>query len=538
MMLAKKLYLLLIIHLLTAWCCFGQTQLNLLGVQTYTEQINDIWGYAAAGKEYALVGVQNGVSIVDVTNPTAPVETQFISHVSTNWRDIKTWGTRAYVTNESQDGVMIIDLSSLPGTCTYSFWDGASSNYQYNGSQYLHTDAHNIYIDEFGYGYLFGGNTPNGGAIIMDIAGNPSNPQIVGHYDVAYCHDGYVRNNIMYTAEIYNGWFALVNVSNKSNIGTAQILGTAPTTDSFTHNVWLSDDSNYLFTTDERGGAEVGSFDISNPGNIQRLTGYRSSPGSGVVPHNTHVKNSYLFTSYYTDGVTVVCAQNPKILTEVAYYDTSPANAGGGYAGCWGAYPFLPSGKILATDRQNGLHILDDNYGCSANIEGIVTDAQTGQPIYNAVVSFLPNNMSSASTGFDGYYGIGTANNNGNYTVTVSAPGYAPYTTVVNLVDCQTTTQNIVLNPCTAAGGSISGLPPSTSSVSPITLAGFPAGGTFSGIGIVFNAFNPSISGPGLQTITYTFTDTNGCTGTVTQDILVFSVIYNFVNYNLGIISP
>jgi len=267
-------------------------------------------------------------------NPANPVETQNIPHVSTTWRDIKTWGTRAYVINESQDGLMIIDLSTLPGTCSYNFWDGAAQNYIYNGAPFVHTDAHNIFIDEYGYGYLFGGNSPGGGgALIIDIASNPANPQIVGQYDLAYCHDGYVRNNILYTAEIYNGLFAMVDVSNKATIGAAQVLGTGNTTDAFTHNVWISDDSNYAFTTDERSGAEVGSFDISNPANIQRLTGYRSNPGSGVIPHNTHVKNDYLFTSYYADGVTVVCAQNPRILTEVANYDTSPANVGSTFSG-------------------------------------------------------------------------------------------------------------------------------------------------------------------------------------------------------------
>jgi len=529
--------ILLLTSLLATFNSFGQTQLNLLGTLNYTDQINDVWGYAAGGNEYAIVGVQTGVSIVNVTNPTTPVETQFINHVSTTWRDIKVWGTNAYVINEAQDGVMIIDLTNLPGTCTFNFWNGASSNYQYNGTQHLHTDAHNIYIDEFGYGYLFGGNTPGGGSLIIDIAGNPTDPQIVGHYDLAYCHDGFVRNNIMYTAEIYNGWFALVDVSNKSSLSSAQILGTGSTTMSFTHNVWPSDDGNYLFTTDERSGSEVGSFDISNPGNIQRLTGYKSNPGSGVVPHNTHVLNDYLFTSYYSDGITVVCAQNPRILTEIAYYDTSPANSGNGFAGCWGAYPFLPSGKILATDRQNGLHVIDNNYGCSANIEGIVTDAQTGNPIFNATVSFSPN-IYNAATAIDGYYGVGTASNNGTYTITVTAPGYNTFTTTVNLIDCQTVTENVALNAACNLNVSIIGLPASTSGSSAITLTASPAGGTFSGTGVIFNAFNPSIAGPGFHTITYNYTDGNGCTGNTTQDILVFSISYNFVNYNLGTISP
>jgi len=82
------------------------------------------------------------------------------------------------------------------------------------------------------------------------------------------------------------------------------------------------------------------------------------------------------------------------------------------------------------------------------------------------------------------------------------------------------------------------GLPVSTGSNSPITLTGYPQGGTFSGTGIVFNAFNPSIAGPGNHTITYTINDEFGCSFSTQKDILVFTINYNFVNYNLGIVSP
>lgn len=82
------------------------------------------------------------------------------------------------------------------------------------------------------------------------------------------------------------------------------------------------------------------------------------------------------------------------------------------------------------------------------------------------------------------------------------------------------------------------GLPVVTSSSAPITLTGMPAGGTFSGTGVIFSAFNPSIAGPGTHAVTYTYTDQNNCTATETKTILVFSIIYNFVNYNLGTVSP
>jgi len=40
------------------------------------------------------------------------------------------------------------------------------------------------------------------------------------------------------------------------------------------------------------------------------------------------------------------------------------------------------------------------------------------------------------------------------------------------------------------------------------------------------------------NTITYNYTDSNNCTSTSSQDILVFTISFNFVNYNLGTISP
>jgi hypothetical protein len=35
-----------------------------------SEENSNVWGYVTGGKEYALVGVYEGLSIVDVTDPT------------------------------------------------------------------------------------------------------------------------------------------------------------------------------------------------------------------------------------------------------------------------------------------------------------------------------------------------------------------------------------------------------------------------------------------------------------------------------------
>lgn len=50
---------------------------------------------------------------------------------------------------------------------------------------------------------------------------------------------------------------------------------------------------------------------------------------------------------------------------------------------------------------------------------------------------------------------------------------------------------------------------------------GTPAGGTYSGTGVTGGDFDPATAGLGTHTITYEYTDGNGCTNSATQDIVV-----------------
>lgn len=334
---------------------FSQQSLNmdLVGNLPYSQGTNDIWGYADGSSEYALVGTVTGFSVVDVTNPSNPIELFFIEGSSSTWRDIKTWGKYAYVTTEAEDGLLIVDLSDLSG-----------QTYVYTQDFFL--TSHNIYIDENGYAYIFGADTGNGGAIILDLTIDPMNPTIAGIFDDYYLHDGMVRGDTLWGSAIYAGVFSIIDVTDKSN---PSIMSSYPTSCQFTHNTWISDDNNYLFTTDETSGCYIGSYDVSDIYNIQEIDLVQEWTGDGpygqqedVIPHNTHVFGDYLVTSYYTSGVTIIDASDPFNLIEVAYYDTSPSS-GGSFDGCWGAYPYLPSGLILATDQQEGLFVLHTPYG-------------------------------------------------------------------------------------------------------------------------------------------------------------------------------
>ena len=349
------------IYLLCA-CSFSYAQeslnMDLVSNLAYPQGTNDIWGYADGSDEYALVGTVTGFSVVDITDPSNPYELFFIEGSSSTWRDIKTWGKYAYVTTEASNGLLIVDLSDETGQ-TYVY------------TEEFFTTSHNIYIDENGYAYIFGADTGNGGAIILDLTDDPMSPTLAGIFDDYYLHDGMVRGDTLWGSAIYAGVFSIIDVSDKTN---PEIMSSYPTSCNFTHNAWISDDNNYLFTTDEQAGCYVGSYDVSDIYDIQEIDLIQEWTGDGamgaqenVIPHNTHVLGDYLITSYYTSGVTVIDASDPFNLIEVAYYDTSPMS-GGNFDGCWGAYPYLPSGLVLATDQQEGLFVLHTPYG---NYEGL-----------------------------------------------------------------------------------------------------------------------------------------------------------------------
>ncbi len=68
----------------------------------------------------------------------------------------------------------------------------------------------------------------------------------------------------------------------------------------------------------------------------------------------------------------------------------------------------------------------------------------------------------------------------------------------------------------------------------PIQLSGgFPAGGVYSGPGVVNNIFNPALAGTGNKTIFYSYTDANGCSNSDTAGLLVNPLPVVSLNLNL-----
>lgn len=413
----------------------AQFNMQQMGYLPYSQDLNDIWGYVdETGIEYALVGVYNGFSVVSLADPANPEQVFFGTGPGSIWRDIKTWGDYAYVSNETGNGVYIVDLSPLP--------DGPiTSTAYFTGSSFPFSTAHNLWIDEFGKLYIFGSNSGNGGAIICDLTQDPMNPVELGRFNTYYLHDGMSRGDTLWGAAIYQGLLLAIDVSNPAN---TSIKGTVSTPSQFTHNTWLSDDGTHVFTTDEVNNGFIGSYNVTDLSNMFEADRIRVSYGNNVIPHNVHVLNDFLITSYYTSGVTIHDAKFPDRLFEVGHYDTSPAYGGGTFNGAWGAYPYLPSGLILVSDIEEGLFVLNADYQRAAYLEGVVSDFSTDIPIFNANVQVLGTDL-NAQTSFTGAYSFGTLLT-GTYDVRISALGYVADTLQgVEIVQGEITELNHIL---------------------------------------------------------------------------------------------
>jgi choice-of-anchor B domain-containing protein len=436
--------LLLLLLLFPAYL-FSQFDFNLEKVSNlnYPQNCNDVWAWVAPdGTEYAILGTVTGTAIISLADPANPVEVQFIPGANSTWRDMKHWGDFVYVTADvGSDGLLVIDMSGAPDSITWKFWKPSITA---NNATDTLRRCHNLYIDEFGYAYLAGCNLNRGGPLFIDVHSTPGDPIYVGASDPRYSHDVYVRNNLMYSSDINDGFFSIVDVADKS---AAQTIAVQNTSFRFTHNAWLSDNSQYVFTTDERPSAFIDAFDVSNPDNIIFTDRYRplATEGQGVIPHNVHVIDDYLVISYYTDGVKVVDASDPYNLIEVGGYDTY-LPAAGGFNGCWGAYPWLPSGLVLASDINTGLYVLRPTYVRAARLEGRIIDAVTGNGLNNAQVVIQSEQIARTNSASGGGYKTGLAFS-GTYDVTVQRTGYKTTTVTVDLQNGEKTILDIPMDP-------------------------------------------------------------------------------------------
>jgi choice-of-anchor B domain-containing protein len=325
---------------------------------------NECWGYHSAGREYAFLGSSKGTYFFDVTDPYTPVVIDYFPTKDTVAlvinKDYAVYDHYLYaVSDQGQNSLQIFDLQYLPDSVVKVYDSDAISK-----------RCHTLFVERDRL-YMCYNTRPDNSYGPMDIysLANPLDPQYLGtvsHPGFFTVHEVHVKNDTAYCANGYNGLW-IYNVANPAAPALISILDVYPES-GYNHSAWLTDDSRTMVFTDENHGLGVKIYDITDVYDPQPLAMIRSnllqvadSLGSGgSIAHNPYIVGDLLFVSYYHDGVQVYNIADPANPYLVGWNDTYPQNtAYPSYGGCWGIYPYLPSGNIIASDMSNGLFVLD-----------------------------------------------------------------------------------------------------------------------------------------------------------------------------------
>ncbi|PIQ62468.1 MAG: hypothetical protein COV99_05790 [Bacteroidetes bacterium CG12_big_fil_rev_8_21_14_0_65_60_17] len=342
---------------------------------------NDIWGWEdpETGREYAIVGLSNQTSFVDVTNPENPILVGELDKTETArtsvWRDMKVYKDHAFIVADGagQHGMQIFDLRQLRS------YDGDPIQFEMTAYYDQIASAHNIVInEETGYAYSVGsssGGTTCGGGLHMINIQDPVNPVFAGCFQdnntgrrgTGYSHDAQC---VMYRGpdsdyagrEICLGSnetaLSIADVTDKKN-PVAIAYATYPNV-AYAHQGWLTEDHRYFYMNDEGDepqglveGTRTLIWDLADLDEPQLVGEYIAT--TTETDHNLYVRDNIMYQSNYGAGFRVLDVSNPETPVEIGYFDTSPVGGGGG---SWSNYPYFRSGTIVVTGGSSGLFIV------------------------------------------------------------------------------------------------------------------------------------------------------------------------------------
>ncbi|NBW93767.1 MAG: choice-of-anchor B family protein, partial [Bacteroidetes bacterium] len=224
--------------------------------------LNDAWGWVdpETGQRWALVGREDGVAFVEISDPAVPRFAGQLPMPSTAqanvWRDIKVDGWYAFIvadgsySRQGLHGMQVFDLTQLL-TVTDPQVFSLTNHYT------LVSSVHNIVINE-DTGYAFavgmgGGIEPCGSGLHIINLDDPANPEFIGCYAEfgtsrgggGYTHDAHC---VVYDGpdDDWSGSEICVNSNEQSVVFTDVTQKQAPSTISvgrypateYTHQGW------------------------------------------------------------------------------------------------------------------------------------------------------------------------------------------------------------------------------------------------------------------------------------------------------------
>ena len=359
---------------------------------------NDCWGWtdSTTGREYAIMGVNNGTSFIDITDSTSPIYLGKLptATVDSSWRDMKVYNDHVYIVSEAGDhGLQVFNLANLRGIDSEQVFSADYTDKSFG-------QAHNIAINEdSGYAYIAGARTK--GIYALNLS-NPLAPKLeLEGSQFGYSHDAQIVNykgpdQDYFGKEIYIGSnenkVDIVDVTDKSE---PKLISTFLYDHQYTHQAWLTDDHKYALLGDEldevdsnyelKADAKTRTviIDLSDLEKPSLHHDYEAE--TKAIDHNGYVKGTEFFLASYTAGLRVLDILNidQKSISEIGFFNTFIDHNDSGlpnsttvksqdpdgdhsgkkgnseaFNGAWSVYPFFKSENIIISDINSGLFIV------------------------------------------------------------------------------------------------------------------------------------------------------------------------------------
>ena len=383
-------------------------------------RLNDIWGWVdpQTSKSYAIVGLSDAISFVDITDPNNPIVVGILpeSRISPKrldlatsdleicefgigstdeakeltegsvWRDHKIYNNHLFIVSDAQaHGMQVFDLTRLRD------FDGDRLTFQEDVLYSEISNAHNIVInEETGYAFVVGAtnsvrlnsvNDCNDGGLHMIDVRDPKSPIFAGCYrdttpprrvsNSAYIHDAqcviydgpdtdHSNSEVCFSSAERS--VVITDVSDKSNPTT---LGFSSNPNvQYSHQGWLTEDHRFFVMNDELDEWNLGRntkthiFDVNDLDNPQFIGSFDHE--TITIDHNLYIRDNHIYLTNYTSGLRVLeFGDLSKMdIEQTAFFDTQPTDNSLNFTGTWSNYPFFESRVLIVSDISDGLFIL------------------------------------------------------------------------------------------------------------------------------------------------------------------------------------
>ncbi len=330
-----------------------------------TDIWNDLTGYydPIKNREYIICGGTDSIYVFDITDAVNMKRIAAVAGASifAKNRDYETYQHYAYCVSDQGSGIgalQIFDLQYLPDSFPEVYHSNALGTY-----------THTIFIDSVSSRLYMSSNSKPGGFSAMDILSisDPVHPTFLAELTVPTKSGGFPLFNLVHemfakndTAYLSCGEAGLY-IFDLRNLADQRLIGSINSypDQGYNHSSWLDKTGKKIMFTDENAGLDIKIFDINSLSNPKFISQFNSN--TYTTSHNAYWYGNFAYVSAYHDGVVVYDITDPSNPIKAAWFDTHPVSPEvyGGFKGCWGIYPYLPSKHIIASDLTAGIFVFE-----------------------------------------------------------------------------------------------------------------------------------------------------------------------------------